>query len=94
LTSITAWETLFERFRLTPASTGALLVVGGAGGVGSILIQLAIETPARRVAALVDEQRIRTTLTRAIADFSAAGLRQAHELVESGRMTGKVVVHR
>jgi NADPH2:quinone reductase len=47
-----------------------------------------------RVAELVDEQRVRTTLTRAIADFSASGLRQAHALVESGRMTGKVVVHR
>ena len=47
-----------------------------------------------RVADLVDEQRVRTTLTQTIADFSAAGLRQAHALVESGRMTGKVVVHR
>ena len=47
-----------------------------------------------RVAELVDEQRVRTTMTESIADFSAAGLRRAHELVESGRMTGKVVVHR
>jgi NADPH:quinone reductase len=47
-----------------------------------------------RVAALVDEGRIRGTVTERIADFSAAGLRRAHELVESGRMTGKVVVHR
>ncbi|MGB8406885.1 MAG: alcohol dehydrogenase catalytic domain-containing protein [Mycobacterium sp.] len=29
-----------------------------------------------------------------IDDFSAAGLREAHRLVESGRMIGKVVVHR
>jgi NADPH:quinone reductase-like Zn-dependent oxidoreductase len=47
-----------------------------------------------RVAELVDEQRVRTTMTESIADFSAAGLRLAHEMVESGRMTGKVVVHR
>jgi len=47
-----------------------------------------------RVAALVDEQRVRTTMTEDIHDFSAAGMRRAHELVESGRMTGKVVVHR
>jgi zinc-binding alcohol dehydrogenase family protein len=44
LTSITAWEALFERLGI--ASTGAdegksLLIVGGAGGVGSIAIQLA-----------------------------------------------------
>jgi NADPH:quinone reductase len=205
LTAITTWETLFERFRLTSGSTGTLLIIGGAGGVGSIMIQLAkqltrmevlatatrpesrdwvcalgadhvvdhhdlvdsvrshgvdevdyifsphsrdnvdayaeiirpfgeitaidepegldllalktksvtwhwelmftrsmFETPdmieqkhlLSRVAGLVDEQRLRTTMTESIDDFSAAGLRHAHELVESGRMTGKVVVHR
>ncbi len=43
LTTITAWEMLFDAFRLTEGSgTGqTLLVIGGAGGVGSILIQLA-----------------------------------------------------
>jgi NADPH:quinone reductase-like Zn-dependent oxidoreductase len=41
LTTITAWETLFERFRLNVDSTGTLLVLGAAGGVGSIMIQLA-----------------------------------------------------
>ncbi|GAB4079908.1 zinc-binding alcohol dehydrogenase family protein [Modestobacter muralis] len=41
LTTITAWETLFERWRLSADSTGTLLVMGAAGGVGSILVQLA-----------------------------------------------------
>ena len=43
LTTITAWEILFDSFGLKQgAGTGeALLVIGGAGGVGSILIQLA-----------------------------------------------------
>lgn len=44
LTTITAWEVLFERLRIpcgTKLQEGALLVIGGAGGVGSILIQLA-----------------------------------------------------
>lgn len=41
LTAITAWESLFDRFRLRADSTGTLLVVGAPGGVGSILIQLA-----------------------------------------------------
>lgn len=42
LTSITAWELLFDRFEVPKAksSTGVILIVGGAGGVGSILIQL------------------------------------------------------
>ncbi|MEO0447281.1 MAG: zinc-binding alcohol dehydrogenase family protein [Verrucomicrobiota bacterium] len=41
LTSVTAWEILFDRLGLDAESTGTLLVIGGAGGVGSILIQLA-----------------------------------------------------
>lgn len=204
LTTITAWETLFERFLLDADSRGDLLVLGAAGGVGSVMIQLAkkltgvrviatasradsrewalelgadvvinhhdlraealdvapdgvdylfsphslgnIETYADIVrpfghitaidepdgldllplkeksiawhwelmftrpmfgfdltgqqrllsaaAALVDDGGLRSTLTEAIADFSAAGLREAHRRVESGRMIGKVVVHR
>ncbi|MFC4034757.1 zinc-binding alcohol dehydrogenase family protein [Streptomyces polygonati] len=205
LTTITAWETLFDRFGLTADSTGTLLALGGAGGVGSIMIQLAKELTGVRVlasagrpesqewvqrlgaddtvdhhdlvasttaaapegvdylfsphsrgnieafaeivrpfghitaidepegldllplkpksiswhwelmftrsiyqtddmieqkrllekvAALVDRKRIRTTLTRTVDDFSAAGLREAHRLVETGRTTGKVVVTR
>jgi NADPH2:quinone reductase len=44
LTSITAWELLFDRLGAVPGKSvdpRALLIVGGAGGVGSILIQLA-----------------------------------------------------
>lgn len=41
LTAITAWELLFDRLGVTATSTGALLVTGAAGGVGSMLIQLA-----------------------------------------------------
>jgi NADPH:quinone reductase len=205
LTTITAWETLFDRFALTKDSTGDLLVLGAAGGVGSIMIQLAkaltgvrviatasrdesrdwalrmgadevinhhhlhdealrvapdgvdylfsphsagnidtyaaivrpfghitaidepsgldlvvlkeksiawhwelmftrsmYETPdmisqQRLLAAsagLVDDGVLRTTVTKTIGDFSAAGLREAHRDVESGRMTGKIVVAR
>lgn len=45
LTSVTAWEGLFDRLEFTPkegANTGSsLLVIGGAGGVGSMITQLA-----------------------------------------------------
>ena len=44
LTTITAWELLFDRLRVldnAAPSQGSLLVVGAAGGVGSILVQLA-----------------------------------------------------
>jgi NADPH:quinone reductase len=204
LTTITAWEALFERFGLTEGSSGDLLVLGAAGGVGSMMIQLAktltevrvIATASRpesrdwalqlgadvvidhhelrvqalevapdgvdyvfsphsarnvddyaaivkpfgqitaiddpsgldllplkqksiswhwelmftrpmfgvdmeyqgqlltEAAALVDAGRLRSTLTSAIADFSAVGLRDAHRRVESGATVGKVVVHR
>ncbi|SEV90566.1 zinc-binding alcohol dehydrogenase family protein [Luteibacter sp. 329MFSha] len=43
LTAITAWELLFDRLRI-PEGGGegqSLLVIGAAGGVGSILVQLA-----------------------------------------------------
>ncbi len=40
LTGITAWELLFNRFELGPESRGTILIIGGAGGVGSIMIQL------------------------------------------------------
>jgi zinc-binding alcohol dehydrogenase family protein len=44
LTSITAWELLFDRLGALPGRSHdprSLLITGGAGGVGSILIQLA-----------------------------------------------------
>ncbi|HGM8383770.1 TPA: zinc-binding alcohol dehydrogenase family protein [Pseudomonas aeruginosa] len=43
LTAITAWETLFDRLRVEQPVAGAanaIVVIGGAGGVGSITIQL------------------------------------------------------
>jgi zinc-binding alcohol dehydrogenase family protein len=199
LTSLTAWEALFDRLRLTVTSEGTLLVMGAAGGVGSILVQLArrltalevigtasrpesrdhvlaqgahrvvdhhddlvaalpggvdyifsphsagmIETYAKllrpygavvaidepagldllplkeksiawhwelmftralfdpastaqheilsQVATLVDKGVLRSTMTTRLDGLTAANLRSAHELVESGRAVGKVVV--
>ena len=39
LTSITAWEAFFDRLKVRPGRS--MLIIGGAGGVGSIGIQLA-----------------------------------------------------
>lgn len=44
LTAITAWEMLFDRLQVQhadPAAGQSLLVIGAAGGVGSVLVQLA-----------------------------------------------------
>lgn len=53
LVAITAWELLFERMRVDPdgADAGkALLILNGAGGVGSVLIQLAKRAGLRVIA--------------------------------------------
>jgi NADPH2:quinone reductase len=54
LTTITAWELLFDRFGVKrgEATDGdTLLIIGGAGGVGSILTQLARKLTGLRVIA-------------------------------------------
>lgn len=45
------------------------------------------------VARLVDDGRLRTNVTTTLTPISAATLREAHALVETGRMLGKVVAH-
>jgi len=43
LTAITAWEAIFDRLKVStpvPAGAHSILIVGGAGGVGSIAIQI------------------------------------------------------
>jgi NADPH2:quinone reductase len=45
-----------------------------------------------RIADLVDAGRLRTTLTRTLTGFTAANHRQAHQLVESGQMIGKLAI--
>ncbi|MGN8051221.1 zinc-binding alcohol dehydrogenase family protein [Curtobacterium sp. 22159] len=73
LTAITAWESLFDKLRIAPDATGTLLVIGGAGGVGSIAIQL--------VRALLPGVRVLATASR---PESAAWVRElgAHDVVD------------
>lgn len=44
------------------------------------------------VASLVDAGRIRTTLTEVFSPISAASLRKAHGLIETGKARGKIVL--
>jgi zinc-binding alcohol dehydrogenase family protein len=61
LTAITAYELLFDRLRIAKGGGAgqALLVVGGAGGVGSILIQLARQLTQLRIIATASRPETR-----------------------------------
>ncbi|MDC7712221.1 zinc-binding alcohol dehydrogenase family protein [Vogesella indigofera] len=79
LTGLTAWEALFEQMAYTPHRTleqaQTLLVIGGAGGVGSIAIQLARLVPGL------------TVVATASREASAAWCRQmgAHHVIDHSR---------
>ncbi|MDO5065606.1 MAG: zinc-binding alcohol dehydrogenase family protein [Actinomyces bowdenii] len=78
LTAITAWEALFDKLGLSQDSTGTLLVLGAAGGVGSILIQLAKALTGLRVIATASrpesQQWVRSLGADAVVDHSAQDL--------------------
>ncbi len=62
LTAITAWEMLFDRLGVRlgrPQNAGSLLLIGGAGGVGSMAIQLARRLTGLRVIATASRPETR-----------------------------------
>lgn len=78
LTSLTAWEMLFDRLAIPQGEAGAgdaLLVIGAAGGVGSIMVQLA-----RRLTSL-------TVIGTASRPESRAWVQQlgAHHVIDHAR---------
>ncbi|MFC4036244.1 zinc-binding alcohol dehydrogenase family protein [Streptomyces polygonati] len=81
LTTITAWESLFDHFRLTAQSRGTLLVMGAAGGVGSIMIQLAKELTGLRVLASAG----RPESAAWVRELGADGVVDHHDLVATTR---------
>ena len=67
LTTITAWEALFDRLRIPrgkAADGGAILILGGAGGVGSMAIQLARRLTGLMVVATASRPESREWCTR------------------------------
>jgi zinc-binding alcohol dehydrogenase family protein len=75
LTALTAWELLFDRLGVNADDEGELLIVGAAGGVGSILTQIAS----------------RLTKLRVIGTASRADTREwvrslgAHDVIDHGK---------
>ena len=75
LSTITAWEILFDRFRThlaNPNQQQSILIVGGAGGVGSTLVQLA---------AKVANLKVIATASRPESDKWVRGL-GAHQVID------------
>jgi len=71
LTTITAWEALFDRLQLQigrPANQGTLLITSGAGGVGSIAIQLARRLTAVRIVSTASRHESRAAVEQLGAD--------------------------
>ena len=76
LTSITAWELLFEHLAIKQQSPDSkeksnevILVIGAAGGVGSILIQLAKAITGATVIATASREASKTWVTKLGADY-------------------------
>jgi zinc-binding alcohol dehydrogenase family protein len=75
LTTITAWEALFERLGIEPQKTPAnqsrtVLIIGGAGGVGSIAIQLAKQVAGMRVIATASRPETMEWCKKMGADYT------------------------
>ena len=74
LTTITAWEALFERLGIEPEPTSVnqnskLLIINGAGGVGSIAIQLAKQVAGLQVIATASRKETIAWCQKMGADY-------------------------
>ena len=87
LTSLTAWEAIFDRLRI-PEGGGAgksLLIIGGAGGVGSIAIQIAKQLTGLEVIATASREET----ARWCRDLGADQIADHRDLVASVRGLGR-----
>ena len=91
LTAITAWEMLFDRLRVTdpvPGAAPAVLIIGGAGGVGNTLIGLFdVLASARRLEPILDETPEVLIIGRQLqgeilVSPSLSGIRRLHRIAE------------
>jgi NADPH2:quinone reductase len=89
LTTITAWEMLFERLAISEYALGSILIIAGAGGVGSIAIQLARKLTALRIIATASRpetvQWCRTMGADDVIDHRHPMAAQVKKLARKGR---------
>jgi len=86
LTSLTAWEILFDRMQINPEKDAgkSILIIGGAGGVGSIAIQLAKQIAGLKVVATAS----RTETIEWCEKFGADAVINHHNLIEETKKAG------
>ncbi|KFF04302.1 zinc-binding alcohol dehydrogenase family protein [Flavobacterium reichenbachii] len=86
LTALTAWEILFDRIRISPEKDKgkSILIIGGAGGVGSIAIQLAKKIAGLKVIATASRPETAEWCKEQGADFVV----DHKNLVENVRQSG------
>ena len=86
LTSITAWEALFDRLGISKLGDDAgksILIVGGAGGVGSIAIQLANKIASLRIIATASRDESRNWCKKLGAELVINHRNPLHEELEA-----------
>ncbi|MEZ9127676.1 zinc-binding alcohol dehydrogenase family protein [Vibrio splendidus] len=84
LATLTAWEALFDRLRVRLEEKKSILIIGGAGGVGSITIQLAKQLTNLNVIATAS----RPETEQWVRDMGADYVVNHRNLVESVREQG------
>lgn len=90
LTSLTAWEAIFDRLRIAEGGGAgkALLIIGGAGGVGSIAIQIAKQLTGLEVIATASREES----ARWCRELGADRIADHRDLVASVRGQGRQFV--
>lgn len=84
LTGLTAWEALFDRLHVGVTEEKTLLIIGGAGGVGSIAIQLAKQLTHLKVIATASREESKAWCEKLGADYVV----NHHDLVSSVKNAG------
>nr|WP_294895309.1 zinc-binding alcohol dehydrogenase family protein [uncultured Pedobacter sp.] len=86
LTSLTAWEILFDRIRISSEKDAgkSILMIGAAGGVGSIAIQLAKQIAGLNVVATASRPETKEWCKK----FGADVVINHHNLIEEAKKAG------
>jgi zinc-binding alcohol dehydrogenase family protein len=71
LTSLTAWEAIYDRLRINPNEKKTILIIGAAGGVGSIAIQILKATTNLTVIATASREETVSWVKTMGADYVA-----------------------